>query len=378
MMKENENVLLLHIGTMKTGTSALQHFLYDNNKVLEQQGWRYPDFTTELPEFINQVRDEKNKNGIFFYGLEVKDGIDKKSLKWDKLWETIINNLKEKNVIISAEEIYEYDLLEVLSEAKQRYSNTKVIIYLRRQDRYIESRWAQRLKGTMGDTFEQYVKSLDAERREVKHTLYYFDQLEKIEKVIGKDNIIVRAYETMQFAGERKDIISDFLSVIGVSIEKGDIIEPTLTNERFGENFAEIKRIINVLNENISGLNLDDSQQYFWPLVSCFIRNDKSVGYFSENERHIFLEEFEEQNAMVAKKYMDRHNGELFLDKKMDYHRGLVHATAFEEDLIKTFAYIIFKQYETLKREIKNMSYQNKILVQNFIMLLKKDKKLVK
>ena len=36
--------LYLHIGTPKTGTTALQNFLPANEEVLEQHGICYPDF----------------------------------------------------------------------------------------------------------------------------------------------------------------------------------------------------------------------------------------------------------------------------------------------------------------------------------------------
>lgn len=40
----------LHIGTMKTGTSALQRFLSDNREYLKQQGVLYPDLNQGMPE----------------------------------------------------------------------------------------------------------------------------------------------------------------------------------------------------------------------------------------------------------------------------------------------------------------------------------------
>lgn len=36
------NILLIHIGMPKTGTTALQNFLLVNNDKLEKYGWCYP------------------------------------------------------------------------------------------------------------------------------------------------------------------------------------------------------------------------------------------------------------------------------------------------------------------------------------------------
>lgn len=42
-----ENTLLLHIGTPKTGTTALQKFLSENSEELKKQGWDFPDMLKE-------------------------------------------------------------------------------------------------------------------------------------------------------------------------------------------------------------------------------------------------------------------------------------------------------------------------------------------
>ena len=43
-------ILLFHIGMPKTGTTAIQKFLYQNEKNLKAYGWCYPNLKEELPE----------------------------------------------------------------------------------------------------------------------------------------------------------------------------------------------------------------------------------------------------------------------------------------------------------------------------------------
>lgn len=58
------HILLIHIGMPKTGTTALQSFLYENMKNLKEQGWCYPDLKKELPGIMG-MRFMEEKNGFF-------------------------------------------------------------------------------------------------------------------------------------------------------------------------------------------------------------------------------------------------------------------------------------------------------------------------
>ena len=108
------NTLLIHIGSPKTGTTALQNFLYDNADKLEDHNWRYPDTKTELFE-ISSLKAKKQINGaIFFKELTEENGrtawerhtVDVDSERWNQVWCRILEHLKEKNVIISSEVLF--------------------------------------------------------------------------------------------------------------------------------------------------------------------------------------------------------------------------------------------------------------------------------
>ncbi len=50
--KYDRPVLYLHVGLPKTGTSAIQNFLFQNNKILQEQGVFYPDFVTHWSQHV--------------------------------------------------------------------------------------------------------------------------------------------------------------------------------------------------------------------------------------------------------------------------------------------------------------------------------------
>ena len=55
--------LHVHIGTPKTGTTSIQNFCVDNEKLLEMQGYCYPLF----PYSYKSVA--KVRNGHFLFGM---------------------------------------------------------------------------------------------------------------------------------------------------------------------------------------------------------------------------------------------------------------------------------------------------------------------
>ena len=94
---KNENLLLLHFGLPKTGTTSLQSFLKLNKKKLHELGWCYPDLNKEY--YLHEEYPEQEKNGYlldFFY-----------MNSWEnesrELWAIIKRKLKTSNVIISEE-----------------------------------------------------------------------------------------------------------------------------------------------------------------------------------------------------------------------------------------------------------------------------------
>ena len=62
------NRIILHVGVPKTGTTALQSFLYFNEDNLEKHGFCYPHLLEELKD-IPFSRERIRKNGTLFCWL---------------------------------------------------------------------------------------------------------------------------------------------------------------------------------------------------------------------------------------------------------------------------------------------------------------------
>ncbi len=346
-----KNILLFHIGTHKTGTTSLQRFLYENNKVLQKYNWSYPYLDTA---------------GITIW-------TNGRKLTWDegknKRWSMIKKELQEYNVIISDEEFWYYPqkLLDILSTAQEFHENVKVIVYLRRQDRLVESMYNQDVK-----TLSEHESIMSYMNNRMGLPNNYLDNLEKISEKIGRKNIIVRVYEKEQFAGDRKDIFSDFIyslpdSDIHPNWEEFTI--PERLNLALNGNFYEIKQICNSTIDN--PLEVWNKEQVRGIKKISGLKNNQfsqglSTGYFTKQERIDLLKSQAENNAEIARKYLNRENGELFYDKFLDYPIHQDKATDFEKDMIQTLFSMIYKQQKII--EI--------LPAITAIFLLKKDRKL--
>ena len=341
------NTLLIHIGMPKTGTTALQHFLLDNTDILEKNGWSYPiieGYPTGSKEYSII---ENGGNGFYIHYACIRN--DK--TEWDKEMEAVLSCLENKNVILSCEGIANYEADKFIASVKERYGNVKVVIYLRRQDRAMESLYNEFVKHDNESTeFEVFIDS----HFEAKQYVEYLLKLNAISQIIGKKNLIVRIYEKQQLI--RGDIVADFLSVLGITLEEKDYEKRELINSSIGGNYFEIKRLINSV-QGVSGIfaNEDgswgdrDLQTDFYDvcrgLSQAFNGGSSEKGYFTADKRKEFLRKFALENEHIAREYLQRDDGILFYDTKMDYPMYAVNQHSdFEADMIRLFTAALYAQ----------------------------------
>ena len=134
-----KKILYVHVGTTKTGTTAIQSFCIDNQEVLNRQGDCYPLF----PYRYKDVSERRNAHFLVADAQDVSGGHFREGM--DR-----IRGLFEEypNVILSDEGIWSATYEQRISmwralkaEAKEAGFRVKVIVYLRRQDMYLISGW---------------------------------------------------------------------------------------------------------------------------------------------------------------------------------------------------------------------------------------------
>lgn len=368
----NDNKFIMHIGTPKTGTTALQEFLYDNQNWLKENGYSYPDIKSRF-RFSRTYKDlNTTRNGDILrmftrythFREKTGNGI------WRKLWEIINSELKRNNVIFSSEDIWGMGD-EIVRECKNCCQTDEffVVVYLRRQDRYIESNWNQDVKSTMfeEETFHDYFEK----RKDRKDFCNYLERLKKLEKVVGKEKLIVRIYEKEQFEGKRGDIISDFCTIMGMDIDENKVKIRDHSNTGLDINHLEIKRLMNPVlrrwreNRDEHSANVISFRYEGFGTVKAKV---KTGGYFTYEQRKSFLEKMEPQNREIAEYYLGRPNGRLFYDQEIAKDHEKIDEAEMQKDIIESFTYLLLCQQE----EIENMSDRQRNIIRWGLARLKK------
>ena len=365
------HTLLIHIGMPKTGSTALQNFLLTNNHILEKYGWCYPIMSSGEIGDLERLDLERCGNGYYLFESLITHNIKS---EWDKQMGIALNYLYSNNVIISSEHVYERGTEKFIAGVREKFENIKVVIYLRRQDRTIESLYNQLIKnGEEYRSFDEYLHSNDVS----KDFLEYQLKLGLISRIIGRENLIVRVYEKQQLVGN--DIITDFLSVLGIPSDKDDWERGEFPNLSLRGNYLELNRLINSvqsMNGYLGGQNNiwrdTDIRRDFYDvcvgLSSFFNQDNREYGFFSLDERKKFVGKFASDNEQIAREYLHRDDGILFYDDRMNYpvfEPG--RDNDFETDMIRVFTAMLYVQNQRIKNliEKKNSELLGKLLMKD-------------
>ncbi len=293
-----KKTLYVHIGTTKTGTTAIQSFCIDNQEVLNRQGYCYPLF----PYRYKDVSERRNAHFLVADAQDVSGGHFREGMDQ-------IRGLFEEypNVILSDEGIWSATYEQRISmwralkaEAKEAGFRVKVIVYLRRQDMYLISGWNQMVKSGIGNgaakPWNDYVNDLLSINK-----MKYATHLKKIAAFWGAKNITVRRFEPKYFCGG--SIYSDFLKTVGLELTDEYHIEQSVHNVRLGGNTHEIQRVLNGMPE------MNPAYHSFFRQALLSYADLSGAEYpcemFSKEEAEAFMQQYEDENRQVSEMYFD-------------------------------------------------------------------------
>ncbi len=302
----------IHIGTGKTGTSAIQDFLDDHRADLIQTfSCLYPNLKAESTDLFTG----RCQNHIELFRRQDEQVIRTQI-------HTLVTEARKRKIqkiVISYEGLSaQPKIAHTLRETLSVFPDIKVhiIMYIRRQDYWLESAYKQ--WGMKDIRFRNVQHFLET------HMLYFpynSNRLESIEswgKEFGDDSIIVQPYEK----GQLKDgIIIDFLNKLGIDYTLIHNFNPQrdkyFVNVGFNRDIIEIFQ----LNKNFYRSANDHRLIQFFSqyLGAAYMKAPfEEYSLFSPQERLEIINRYLPQYEIIAKKYLKRADGKLFYEPLPD------------------------------------------------------------
>lgn len=305
--------IFLHIGMGKTGSTTLQTFLRDNSEALRNAGATFSEVSRSRNHralavcamddgrIDNTKRAKKltEPKALHLYRADIEDEIRAEA-----------NNLeKEANIIFSSEQLTRLKNENELERLKGLLSlygphRIKVVCYLRRQDSYMVSAFSQIIKG--GGQLDFTYKTC---MKKIKDTDYQVF-LEPWANSFGVENVIVRPFEKLQMFGG--DIITDFLNLIDVELDLNNCRFPRIQNQSLD---ARALTLLSRLNRHLPRFGAGAKSRVRPAIVRALeeMSDGPKIRFGSADVARIGRH-FSASNAYVAKTYLGRNDGVLFLE----------------------------------------------------------------
>ncbi len=339
------STLYLHIGSPKTGTTAIQHLLAKNRPLLESKGICFPD----LGFRYTNVGNKRNAHFLVVPPEEYPEDYEKGLNMVADLgtrFGTLI--LSDESIWNAAQRIPNF-FARLRQELEKRGLSLRVIAYLRRQDLIVQSMYVQRVKqdNDAHFSFDSYLRRIQKRRFPVP--LDYDAYLSRIADVVGWDAMHIRIYEQGQFQGEEKTLFSDFLDLFGLKMADGFQMSKEEYNLRPDALQIEFKRILNKLPPK------DFEENPMLPTMEQMCRlvapkNGRGEHtYFAPGKQAEFLKKYEAGNARLARTYFHRPDGRLFYEVPKELPTAVVSDRELLELLLLTCAHL-YKQLENQDR----------------------------
>ena len=316
--------LYLHIGTPKTGTSAIQHFLLKNSNVLKEHGYCFP----ELPCHYTYARN--NRNGYF---LTAHSGYKKGFQQIASYFEVFDNIILTEETLWRHLYVHPQIATDLMAHAKEHGYQIQVIVYLRCQDEFIVSLWKENVKHRKHALTLTFQERLPQVLENESFILEYASRLDELAAVFGRDRLTVRRYEKNSWKNGL--IIDDFLACIGLEHTADFQDLETFKNPSLSENTVEIKRIIN--KETSFSQEENKYLYHFLREISADSTAAYPCSMLSASEAEELLHRFDDENARVAKEYI-RDGKPLFAPVSGDKVKWMPDNPYLREDIIRFFS----------------------------------------
>lgn len=266
----------------------------------------------------------KNNHSIEYYAQQVKEELDASDAH---------------SVILSSEQFWLLSRVQIekLLNEFSFFDEVYFVLYIRRQDKFLESLMIQNIKD---------------DKPAPDPCMNYLEIIRKFSSFVNKKQIFVRIYEKNQLSGG--SIFSDFLNAVGVPSRDDYHCLGRNPNPSFSRDELEFKRLVNQLP-----LEPVHKTEIRHILMQLSIANGSEMLFQEHNllspekQRAIILK-YKESNTQIAKEILGREHGCLFYEplpksnEKRKPYPGLSCAKIIEiSDFLKKSKPDVFDNFAT-------------------------------
>lgn len=235
--------LIVHIGTHKTGTTALQQFLHANRAPLAARGIHYA--TPRGVPHSNIIANALISGDIRLVHafltnqsqLARQQGADALLISAENFYAmSVLASMAEKTICVNAVERDQCLIAALGSLIPEGVTACKIVCYFRRPDQYAESLYSQHVKRgiSFAGTFDDFLPIISS-------ALSYNTHIGSWCNVFGSEGCVVRTYESAD-----SDIVGDFTrNVLDLNLTRTFSRGDAKGNERVGRDLLEYKRLMN-------------------------------------------------------------------------------------------------------------------------------------
>lgn len=314
--------IYIHIGTHKTGSTTIQHAL-KNTSQAESVNWIYSGFTKTLGDLMKAMQYD---NALV---KRLKVEIQGKMLH--------AKSVKAKRLILSSETLSGLPqigylnsnaVFSMLRDATSQY-DTKIVIFFRRQDSFVESFYTQMIHEGEGLEFESFLKQVSS-----PDALNYSRMLDELSAAFGEQSLIVKSYHESSKIG----LIDNFSEIIESNLPLYSTKDYNLS---YSHHAVEIAKICN------KSLSQKGKHHLRHTLQSVLAKNRKEPFiYFTDEERTRFLNKYQLSNREVANRFFEGDLERLFptpgKSKQTSHLENLTY-----EDVARVVVHILNQNYKT-------------------------------
>ncbi len=276
--------LILHFGIHRTGSTSIQKCLENSYNVLKSHGFLYPKI--------------KGMNGH----IQLPWGLNKSEITPKEIVDAILEqkNALTHTCILSAEDFSLVESKEFFDVLNQQFE-VESIVYLKRQDLWLESWYNQNIKWPWNRKFSSSTPGQFLANYEKNFWWISYDKLIKhIHQQTSSDKLTVRVVDPKQVT----NTVQDFLAYANIN--------PEWLNDYEQENSSLTSAQIDLLRRiDLIDLSAEKRMKLLSSLKALPIEEDNGKKYiFSQSQLEEIILFYRKSNEKVAKKIFSR--SELF------------------------------------------------------------------